>query len=305
VDGNPCAERLVAGATILMSIIEQAARRLEQLERSGVTVPRRLVPEVQLPPATQERPSRGGKSSTVEVDLTRLSAAGYLVPGHPRCALGDDFRSIKRPLLKDATKDAMSPISRPNLVGVTSAVAGEGKTFCAINLALSIAAEVDVSVLLVDADVVRPSLLPRLGLDGDYRGLLDILSSPDLSVSEVMLRTNVPKLSLLPAGSWRGNATELLASVAMERLLDEFARRYSDRVVIFDMPPMLATTESRVLCSRVGQVVMVVEEDRTSVEKVKQAFELLNSVPQVRAILNKSSDQKAEGNGYGYGHSRS
>ena len=189
-----------------MSIIEQATRRLEELKRAGIEVPTWdtgvAEPPAAKPAPAQPRftaraqPTRPGalsplgpgtgnalvqvgqrQSKSVEVDIAQLANAGYLVPGSPRSTLADEFRGIKQPVLKNARPDPDAPIRLGNLIMVTSALPGEGKTFCALNLALSIASEVDSSVLLVDADVVRPAIVDRLGLSGSYKGLLGAIAS--------------------------------------------------------------------------------------------------------------------------------
>jgi receptor protein-tyrosine kinase len=185
---------------------------------------------------------------------------------------------------------------------VTSALSGEGKTFCAINLAMSIAAEIDRSVLLVDADVVQPNLLRRLGVP-PMPGLLDLLADPALELSQLVAATNVPKLSILSAGTPNAMSTELLASEAMERLLASMAEDHPDRIVIFDAPPLLLTSEAQVLASRVGQVVMVVEAGRTPRQALAQAFAQLEACPVVMPLLNKTQHSALPlGYGYGYAH---
>ncbi|MCK7470644.1 MAG: AAA family ATPase [Desulfomicrobium escambiense] len=169
---------------------------------------------------------------------------------------------------------------------VTSSVPGEGKTTCAVNLAMSIAMEIDTSVLLVDANVLRPGLPDRLGMPST-RGLFDSLVDPGLDLSELILRTNIPKLSVLPTGTLATRSAELLASTAMNRLLDELACRYDDRIVIFDGPPLLATPGAQTLASRVGQVVVVVEAGRTPRRLLGQAFAMLEQCPNVVSILNR------------------
>jgi receptor protein-tyrosine kinase len=118
----------------------------------------------------------------------------------------------------------------------------------------------------------------------------------------VLLKTNIPKLSLLPAGQRNPIATELLASDAMDRWLAEVATRYEDRVVIFDGPPLLLTTEARVLASRVGQVMVVVDSSSTSMGKVSEAFATIENCPQVMSVLNKCPRQERTGGYYGYGY---
>jgi receptor protein-tyrosine kinase len=171
---------------------------------------------------------------------------------------------------------------------VTSAIPAEGKTFVALNLAMSIALEVDSTVLLVDADVANPCVMKNVGLPQDYKGLLDLLTSTDTKLPDVLLRTNVEKLSLLPSGTAHRRATEMLASETMASLLEEMASRYRDRILVFDAPPLLATTEARALASHMGQIIMVVEADRTAQVLVKHALETIESCPVVMMVLNKA-----------------
>ena len=296
-----------------MNIIEQAARRLEELRRSGVEVPA-PIPPGKAPGApdaspirprptaiAQQRQARSDREATspqVEIDLHQLARLGYITPDSPRTQIANEFRVIKRPLLSNVQNRSAAPVERANLVMVTSSVPGEGKTFTAINLAISIAMELDSTVLLVDADVARPSVLQRLGLP-PAPGLLDLLTDGSRSVGDVLLRTNIDKLSILPAGAPSGHATELLASVHMSELLDELAGRYSDRILVFDAPPLLPSTESRVLATRMGQVIVVVEAERTSHETVLTAMNTIESCPIVLPLLNKTSRPDV-GNYYGY-----
>lgn len=243
--------------------------------------------------------SAGRRSREVTLDLARLEREGYLVPAQARSQLAEQMRIIKRPLLANARGESAQALSRPNLIQVVSAMPGEGKTFFAINLAMSIAMEVDLSVLLVDADVLRPSVLARCGIE-PARGLMDVLQSPSIELHDVMLRTNVSKLSILPAGTANSQSTELLASGAMEALLDELAAKFSDRIVVFDAPPLIPTTESRVLASRVGQVVMVVEAGKTTHAQVSQAYAAVEQCPVVLSVLNRARGKSGEAYGYYY-----
>jgi protein-tyrosine kinase len=245
--------------------------------------------------------SRAGskKSEFARLDLLRLAQDGYLVPGHANLQLGEEFRVIKRPLIRNAQGKSAAPIHHANLIAVTSAVAGEGKTFVATNLAMSIAMELDASALLVEADILRPMVMNRLGLE-TRRGLIDMLTDPQLDLADVLLRTNINKLSLLPAGSRSLQTTELLASTRMGEFLDELATRYSDRIVVFDAPPLLLTSEARVLASRVGQVIVVAEAGRTPQPLFAQAVAMLEACPVVMTLLNKSKEPNS-GLVYGYG----
>ncbi len=259
-----------------------------------------LDPELELGPDLSQDEAQGGarRSRTVGLDFNLMHHSGLLVPGMPRSQLEDEIRIIKRPLLDNVQAEAAVRPERANLIMVTSALPGEGKTQTAINLAISIATELDHTVLLVEADVIKPSVLQRLGLAAD-RGLLDLLQQPVAEVADVLLRTNIPKLSILPAGRGNSQSTELLASSAMEALLNDLASKYSDRVIIFDTPPLMPTTESRVLASRMGQVVLVVESGKTPRGVVDQVADILEEHPLVLAVLNKYTGPK-NGKGYGY-----
>jgi protein-tyrosine kinase len=326
-----------------VNIIEQAAKRIEQLQRAGVDVPWSangvapaeaaaqagpVAPAAPAAPAGAETPAvsingatlpvhpasasasaaeparrldKSGeprRSRDIDLDLNDLMARGFLVPGTARSKMEEEFRIIKRPLLRNCSPETVPAIHRGNLIMMTSALPGEGKTFCAINLAMSIAMELDHTVLLVDADVVRPSVLNRLSLPA-APGLMDVLRNPELDLADVLLKTNIPKLTILPAGGAHNRSTELLASSSMETLLDELATLYSDRIVIFDAPPLLPSTESRVLATHMGQVVVVVEANKTSRSSVAQAFATLEQCPVVMGMLNKSV-LAASNTPYGY-----
>lgn len=305
-----------------MNIIEQATRRLEELRRSGIEVPapgarsmkgaapaqaaadagaaaaQPVVAKEAREPAPVRRPTSGAESRRVVIDLARLTSMGYLTPDTPRAQIADEFRVIKRPLVANVDSKGPDAIARGNLIMVTSSLPGEGKTFVSVNLAISLAMELERTVLLVDADVSRPSVLKRLGLPSSP-GLLDVLTDPALGVSDVLLRTNIEKLSLLPSGKANGRATELLASDTMNRLLEELSTRYADRIVVFDAPPLLPSTESRALATFMGQVVVVVEADRTPHKSLTQAMSTIETCPVVLPLLNKVT-QSEVGTYYGY-----
>ena len=230
----------------------------------------------------------GPRSKVVHIDLEALAAAGFVTPEAQRSQIADEFRVIKRPIIRNARERTGARAERANLVMVTSAIPAEGKSFVSLNLAMSIALEVDSTALLVDADVANPSLMQMTHLPPASKGLLDLLTSTDTKLADVLLRTNVEKLSLLPSGTAHGRATEMLASETMASLLEEMASRYSDRILVFDSPPLLATTEARALASHMGQIIMVVEADRTAQAMVKHALETIESCPVVMMVLNKA-----------------
>ncbi len=304
----------------MSSLIEQAALRLEQLRQAGVTIPADDSLAVDTPrPAPVSPQTAGGGSDAlaiaradasvvadggansrrITIDLDAMGVAGMLTPSAPRTHLADQYRVLKRPLISNAMGKGAATIKHANLIMVTSALAGEGKSFTSINLAMSIAAELDHTVMLVDADVARPSVLRMLGLPPGP-GLLDLLER-NADMSSVLLRTNVDKLTILPSGTPHGRATELLASEAMSQLLDDMATRYPDRIIIFDSPPLLLTTEARVLATHMGQIVMVVNAGSTLQANVHQALATIESCPLKMMVLNKSTSDAAGGYGYGYG----
>jgi len=281
-------------------------RLAQALERAQPAEPRVAVPAAAraVTPASHGYELRAGsqvgaRSKVVQIDLDALAAAGFVTPQAQRSQIADEFRVIKRPIIRNAHERIGARADRANLIMVTSAIPAEGKSFLALNLAMSIALEVDSHALLVDADVANPSLMHLTHLPPASKGLLDLLDNGETKLHDVLLRTNVEKLTLLPAGTAHGRATEMLASETMANLLEDMASRYSDRILIFDSPPLLATTEARALASHMGQIVMVVEADRTTQALVKHALETIESCPVVMMVLNKAPRPEV-GNYYGH-----
>ncbi len=234
------------------------------------------------PPAPLQR-----RSKQVAVDLRRLRTAGIFTPDSTLNRTTEEFRLIKRAVLLNATERVHAESKNANLIMVTSCKQGEGKTFVAFNLAMSIAAEKDYSVLLVDADPVRSAVLGELGIRAD-KGLVDILQDSSLDLAEVLIRTDVEGLSVLPAGQPQPLGAELFASERMGRVMEEISQRYSDRIIIFDTPPVLATTEPAALALHIGQIVFVVEAGKTSRNAIKEALNLISVCPNVGFVLNKA-----------------
>lgn len=307
-----------------MNLIERAAKRLEELRLAGVEIPE--VGESVARPLARAVMAGGEavhlledaapadsylatdidakgtqRSKTIEFDLDALSASGYLSPSAARTRMADEFRTVKRPLIANAFGKAAAPIKNGNLIMITSALPGEGKTFTAINLAMSIAMELDHTVMLVDADVARPSVLNTLGLQPSP-GFLDVLVDQSIELSDVLLRTNVERLTVLPSGMQHDRATELLASDAMTGLLNDMANRYQDRIIVFDSPPLLMTTEAPVLASHMGQVVVVVRAEVTSRRDVQEALGTIKGCPVKLMLLNQARTASRPGYGYGYGY---
>jgi len=242
-------------------------------------------------PVANQNQSAGGASCTkttnfLEIDFDVLKRMGAILPDDSRSKIKDEYKHIKRPLLQKAMTRP-DPQSPDNLIMVTSAHSGEGKTFSALNLALSIAVERDCRVLLIDADVVKSGLGRILALD-DKPGLVEYLNGEIDSLSDIMLSTNIHNLTVLPAGKTHHLSHELLASNSMRELVNELSSRYHDRIIIFDSPPVLITSEALVLSDLVGQIAFVVEQDKTSQHAVKEGLAKLDSSKVSGLILNKS-----------------
>ncbi|MGH8642701.1 MAG: XrtA-associated tyrosine autokinase [Burkholderiales bacterium] len=221
------------------------------------------------------------------IDLNRLRKQNIIVPGDQRTSIAESFRRIKRPLLANVA--AAEPGTAANLIMVTSPIENAGKTFCAVNLAISMAMELDRTVMLVDADIVKQAIPTVFGVKVG-KGLMDCLLNRDLDLADVLFRTNIEKLSILAAGTTHQNSAELLASETMHMLLREMADRYRDRIVVFDSPPLLRSSEAAVLASRMGQIVMVVEAWNTTGSEVKEALGRIESCSRISLILNKGED---------------
>ncbi|NHA15387.1 XrtA-associated tyrosine autokinase [Thioalkalivibrio sp. XN279] len=247
-------------------------------------------------------PPRPG-TKIVAVDRLRLREEGFLAPDEYERRMADEYRRIKRPLIAHAFGLGATQVEKGNLILVTSAVSGEGKTHTCINLALSLATERDRTVLLIDGDVPKPHISRLFGIDKEP-GLLDVLGDKPPQVEDVLVRTDIPRLSILPAGRWHAQATELLSSDRMRALCNELASRYPDRIILFDSPPMLAATEAQAIAANVGQVVLVVAENLTARDDVRSALSLIDENRAVNAILNKSrvAARSAYYGGYGYGY---
>ena len=236
------------------------------------------------------------------LDKESLEERGYLIDTGTRKSIKDEFRQIKRKLLNNAFGSGAKTLEHSNLVMVSSAKPNEGKTFVAINLALSIALEQDKTVLLVDADVLRPSVNRELGIN-ESLGIIEYLLGKTEQVSDIIYNTEISKLKLSPAGKTHHLSNELLASEKMVALANELANRYPDRIVIFDCPPLIGVTETLVLANLMGQALIVVEESKSTIADIKSATEHLNENLALGLVLNKAIRSHKDLYGYyGYGY---
>jgi exopolysaccharide/PEP-CTERM locus tyrosine autokinase len=240
----------------------------------------------------------------------QLRESGRLPSADMSRQVDEEMRRIKWPLLNAIAGRERELPARNNVVLVTSAVPGEGKTFTSLNLALSIARDREMRVVLVDGDVARPGLTPSLGLDGRV-GLTDVLESTTMDVSEVTYQTDVQGLFFVPAGRWNEQSPEYFAGSRMPQVIQDLSMRVGNGVIVFDSPPMLATNEAQALTRYVGQVLMVVRADDTEQQAVLDALRLVDKSTIVQAVLNRVSRSvmsRYYGQyyyGYGYGRGAS
>jgi protein-tyrosine kinase len=266
-----------------MSSIEKA---VERLKRSS-TEPTEVLDlqdksDQRRPPGELNR-----KNNILYIDMERLGQLGFLTTAETDRKRLEEFRILKRPILDNAFGKLAAIEPNGNVIMITSSIAGEGKTFTTLSLAMSIAQERDTTVLLVDCDVINPSLSMCLGVQ-DYRGLTDILLDSDITLGDVIINTDVPQLRVLPSGSPHPQSTELLASEKMAMLVQDLSQRYSDRIVLFDSPPLLLASQAAVLSQLMGQIIVVVEAEKTPQQVVKDAIDLLDNDKAIGIVLNKT-----------------
>jgi protein-tyrosine kinase len=251
------------------------------------------------PPA----PAPQGKGFA-KIDRERLRASNFIDPDGPVTGLSEEFRIVKRQLLLAARGGkGLERVDRGERILICSAHPNEGKTFCAINLALSMASEKDNRVLLVDADFAKPSVLNRLGIPGSP-GLMDALADPSVDVEDYVIATDVQGLSILPAGAQTNQDTEYLAASRAEAVLNKLTEHDPARIVIFDSPPALAASPASVLALQVGQTVVVVHADVTTDSALRDALSLLSGCEHIQLMLNRakfSPTGRKFGSYYGYG----
>lgn len=277
----------------------EAARRLASKAHAELNVGK-VVTGAALPIIEQEPKYKANR--LVKVDRDAMRAAGLLPPRDQEREIADQYRAIKRPLLEAAFSTEPSEGPPQKLIMVASALPGDGKTFTGVNLALSMAMEKDRTVLLVDGDLAKPHISRLFGVENEP-GLLDVLKDPAKDVESVILPTDIPGLSVLPSGSHSETATELLASERMAQIVERLSRLTARGIVLFDSLPLLITSESRVLLTLMGQIVLVVRANVTPQEAVKDAVELIGD-RKVWLVLNQAEVHGAMGYYYGsqYGY---
>jgi len=310
-----------------LDLAQRVAERL-RAAGGGVTPAATVIPEAKAPPSkayqaagvlASERPLTDAPAPSpvkavrsalppadpndprfLHIDVRKLYSEGYVSPDGVSNRIAEEFRVIKRPLLLNAFPRTGVKPPKSHVIMITSAKPGEGKTFTAINLGMSIASEPDLNVLLIDTDSHNQDMEERLGIK-NRPGLLDVLAGDNLSIADVILRTNIPNFSVIPCGQRHSMETELLASQRMVDMVDDIARRYPDRVIIFDTVPTLASSVAGVLSLHVGQVVIVIEAESTQRQAVEETVALVSGCKNVSLVLNKCRHQDTGGFGY-YGY---
>lgn len=220
------------------------------------------------------------------VDAVALERAGMVDWSRTRSRVSEEFRLVQRQILRNAFAPPSAEAGFTNLVMVTSARPGEGKSFTAVNLAGSIARQGNNHVLLVDSDSKRDSICYPMGL-ADAPGLLDLAANPRLDPAPMIVRTPIEQLSILPIGRERERSPVLFSSSEMIRLIKSLGRRYADRLLVLDAPPCLSTSDPAVLASVVGQILFVVEAERTQRDEIEASLDLLQACPTIALVLNK------------------
>lgn len=259
-----------------------------------------------VPAVNNSMSARPASSNFVAINRDRLAAQNLIVPDGPVTGLSEEFRIVKRQLLLTARGGkGLEALPYGERILVCSANPNEGKTYCAINLALSMASEKDNRVLLIDADFAKPSVLSTLGIE-KHRGFMDALADPDCDVESLVIETDILGLSILPAGSQTNQDTEYLAAARTAEIIDQLTRNDPSRIIIFDSPPALAASPASVLALHVGQTLMVVHADVTTDSALRDALSLLSGCEHVQLLLNRtkfSPTGRKFGNYYGYGAS--
>jgi len=225
-----------------------------------------------------------------------LEEQGFRLSVVEKNQMKEEFRHIKRPLLRTAAGLGADVVDNGNVIMVASGMSGEGKTFTSVNLAFSIAMEKDKTVLLIDADVEKSALSRVFGVESEP-GLADYLLGETNKLADVIFSSELDNLKILPAGQNSEHSTELYSSGNMVSLMNELSQRYSDRIIILDLPPLLLTSEAIMLAGLAGQIVMVIESHSLQAD-VKNAVSLFDSSQIIGLVMNKFS---GESRSYYYG----
>lgn len=297
----PLADLPPAPAPVVAPVVQPAPAQVAPVQPVPVQpAPVQAAPIIPEAPRPEPKPFHGVYH---KIDRAHLREQCLIEPESAVTGLLEEFRIVKRQLLRTAaeSRGGRGAVHGERIL-VCSAHPGEGKTFCSVNLALSIAAEKDNEVLLVDADFAKPSVLSTLGLPGGP-GLMDALADPAMAVEDCIIGTDIAGLYVLPAGNATGSDTEYLASSRTGEVLARLTAHAPNRIVIFDSPPALAASPASVLANHVGQTVMIVRADMTGEAALRDAVHLLSACDDIKLLLNGtrfSTTGRRFGTYYGY-----
>jgi len=282
-----------------IGLIERAAALLRQREAADLGASA-VSPAAPTQTATRLAEPADFTGSELVIDRGQLASYGITIPSSERSRTVEEFRLVKRNLMASWTAGNGSGSRRGGLIMVTSARPGEGKTFVALNLALAFASEREAKALLVDVDSQHSSINSILGLR-DANGIVEVLAGT-AELSEALIHTNIPNLLVIPAGRGGPHVPELFSSSQMAALAEELTRRFPDCYIILDTPPCMASSDAAALAPLVGQIVFVVEANRTQQEEIEAALSTLSACPRISLLLNKSELASAHFGSYGYGY---
>jgi protein-tyrosine kinase len=288
-DEAPPGDPVVGSPPPASPSIPGQSRALGQPAGAPAEIDRPVASATSTPSLTQRStigdPASGTLQGPASVDAVSLERAGMVDWSRTRTRISEEFRLVQRQIIRSAFGPGAEP-GFSNLLLVTSARPGEGKSFMATNLSGSIARQGDHHVLLVDADSKRDSICYSLGL-AQARGLLDLAANPKLDPAPLIVKTPIERLSILPVGRERERSAELFSTKEMTRLIQSLGRRYADRLLILDAPPCLSTSDPAVLAQVVGQILFVVEADRTQRDEIEASLDLIQACPTITMVLNK------------------
>ena len=276
-----------------MERIKQALERarLERIDGAGATVS-------PLNPAAAESPQARsvpvGKSAAVSINYSQTAVQNAdlkRLQDHRVVAMADhDPAAAAYKVLRTHVLQRMR-VKGWKTLAITSPGEGNGKTITAINLAISLARDVKQTVLLVDLDLRRPSIA-RYFFDHAVPGLSDYITD-DRPLSELLLNPGIERLVLLPGHHSFTHSSEVLCSPKVIGMVDELKARYEDRLILFDMPPVLASDDVIAFLPYLDAVMLVIEEGRTSKDELTSAYSLLSEEKVLGTVLNKSGETGA------------
>ena len=280
-----------------MSLVEQAIARLRNQANAAKTGTVAASASV-APPVVDHRSDPAKSANRMALDTSAMRANGYLPEESQDRQFAEQYRRIKRPLI-DKALSGTTTVGEPRVIMVTSALPGDGKTFTSINLAMSLARERDISVLMVDCDVAKRHVSEIVGIR-EKAGLLDALVDESVDIESLVMPTNLNGLSILPAGRRTDGTAELLSSNRMRQIISSLCTRVPRRILLLDSPPLLVTNEGQALVKLAGQIVLVVRAGHTPRQAVQDAIGLFDAQQAGGLILNEVPASEKEGY-YGYG----